>query len=78
MADFICTILLGWLGTYRFSKGQTSLGFVYMFTFGLFGIGWLVDICLSYKEIDFDSIRRNNYKSDISMLLVDGKFLCRV
>lgn len=60
MADFVCTIFFGWLGTYRFSKGQTLLGFVYMLTFGLFGIGWLVDICLSYKEIDFDSLKSRN------------------
>ncbi len=50
MTNFILTILFGYLGTYRFSKKQYGLGLLYLFTYGLFGIGWLYDICLSYKD----------------------------
>lgn len=44
MKRTIIAVLLGWLGGYRFYKKQYLLGFVYLLTFGLFGIGWIVDI----------------------------------
>ena len=44
MAGVLIAIFLGWAGGYRFYKKQTGLGILYLLTFGLFGIGWLVDI----------------------------------
>lgn len=44
MAGLLIAIFLGWAGGYRFYKKQTGLGILYLLTFGLFGIGWLVDI----------------------------------
>ena len=41
--NFFVTLFLGPLGVHKFLKHQTGMGFVYLFTFGLFGIGWLVD-----------------------------------
>lgn len=35
---------LGLLGGHKFYEGKTGLGVLYLFTGGLFGIGWLVDI----------------------------------
>ena len=43
----LLAVLFGWCGGYRFYKKQTDLGLVYLFTFGLFGIGWIVDIIIS-------------------------------
>lgn len=40
-------ILLGWCGGYRFYKKQYVLGFVYLFTCGIFCIGWIADIILA-------------------------------
>ena len=45
----IIAIFLGWAGGYRFYKKQYLLGVIYFFTFGLFGIGWIVDIIQSLK-----------------------------
>ena len=42
--DLIITIAFGWTGYWRFKKEQTGLGILWLFTFGVFGIGWLVDI----------------------------------
>lgn len=44
MTGLLLAIFLGWAGGYRFYKKQTVLGILYLLTFGLFGIGWLVDI----------------------------------
>ena len=44
MTGMLIAIFLGWAGGYRFYKKQTGLGILYLLTFGLFGIGWLVDI----------------------------------
>ena len=44
MIGLLIAIFLGWAGGYRFYKKQIGLGVLYLLTFGLFGIGWLVDI----------------------------------
>lgn len=40
-------VLLGWCGGYRFYKRQYGLGFLYLFTFGIFCIGWFVDVIIA-------------------------------
>lgn len=37
-------IFLGGLGAHKFYEGKGGMGIVYLFTFGLFGIGWFIDI----------------------------------
>ncbi|MDE5565284.1 MAG: TM2 domain-containing protein [Oscillospiraceae bacterium] len=41
-AFFLC-LFLGYLGVHKFYEGRILSGFLYLFTGGLFGIGWLVD-----------------------------------
>ena len=43
-------VFLGWCGGYRFYKKQYGLGFLYLFTCGLFCIGWFVDIVVSLSS----------------------------
>lgn len=40
----ILCILLGYFGVHQFYAGKTGMGLLYLFTMGLFGIGWIVDI----------------------------------
>ena len=40
----ICTIFGGWFGLHKFMKKETGMGILYLLTFGLFGVGWIVDI----------------------------------
>lgn len=42
----ILCIFLGTLGIHRFYLGYTGMGLLYLFTFGLLGIGWLIDVIL--------------------------------
>ena len=44
---FIICLLFGWLGVHKFMEKKTGMGLLYLFTFGLFGIGWIVD-CILY------------------------------
>lgn len=38
--------LFGFTGAHRFYYGKTLTGILWFFTFGLFGIGWIVDLFL--------------------------------
>ena len=40
----ILCILLGEFGVHRFYVGKIGTGLLWLFTLGLFGIGWLVDV----------------------------------
>lgn len=42
-AFFLC-LFLGLLGAHKFYEGKTGMGILYIFTLGLFGIGWIIDI----------------------------------
>ena len=40
---FLC-FFLGFWGIHKFYEGKAGMGILYLFTMGLFGIGWLVDL----------------------------------
>lgn len=37
-------MFFGWLGIHRFYERKIFTGIIYLFTFGIFGIGWKIDI----------------------------------
>lgn len=41
---FLLCVFFGWLGVHKFYEEKIGLGIVYIITFGLFGIGWFIDI----------------------------------
>ena len=45
LGGYLCW-LLGFFGLHRFYFGKTISGLIYLFTFGLLGIGWIVDLFL--------------------------------
>jgi hypothetical protein len=58
----ILCILLGLIGVHRFYLGYTGLGILYLFTLGLFGIGWLIDLILLIIPNGLTPKGRSNYK----------------
>ena len=47
---FLLCLFLGVLGSHKFYEGKVGMGILYLFTFGLLGIGWVIDcIVLLFK-----------------------------
>lgn len=40
---FLLCLLLGYLGAHKFYEGRAGAGILYLLTFGLLGVGWLID-----------------------------------
>ena len=55
---FVLSAAAGWLGLDRFYAGTPTLGMLKLFTFGGFGIWWLVDVLLLLSESMCDEERR--------------------
>lgn len=36
-------LFLGWVGAHKFYAGKMGMGILYLCTFGLLGIGWIID-----------------------------------
>lgn len=45
----IITIMFGWLGIHKFIDKKPLQGLLYIFTFGLFIFGWIIDIVASIQ-----------------------------
>lgn len=41
---YILWFFLGYLGVHKFYLGKTGMGILYLFTGGIFGIGWFIDL----------------------------------
>ena len=46
LLDFLLCFFFGLLGIHKFYEGKIGMGILYIFTVGLFGIGWFVDLIL--------------------------------
>ena len=40
---FALCVFLGYFGAHKFYEGKAGMGILYLFTCGLFGIGWFID-----------------------------------
>lgn len=49
VAFFLC-LFLGIFGAHKFYEGKTALGILYIFTFGLFGFGWIFDLISLFSK----------------------------
>lgn len=51
MVLFVVTLLFGWCGVHKFIQKKYGQGFLYLFTFGIFGIGWFIDCIRAFLSI---------------------------
>ena len=47
MGKLLMCIFGGWFGLHKFAEKKVGMGVLYLFTGGLFCIGWFVD-CIKY------------------------------
>lgn len=66
---FIIIILGGFLGIHKFIEGKTKLGLIYLFTFGLFGFGWIYDIITFKSKTDHTTNNNNNTINTVSCII---------
>lgn len=47
----LVTFFVGAYGVHKFIEGKIGMGILYLFTGGLFGIGWIIDIIIAVKNL---------------------------
>lgn len=71
--DFFLCFFLGPLGVHKFKERKIGMGILYLFTFGLFGIGWIFDtIRYLLAAIKGEKLETRNESESLNVLLPDG------
>ncbi|WP_141673610.1 MULTISPECIES: NINE protein [unclassified Gilliamella] len=53
-------VLFGFMGIHRMYCGKWITGFVWLFTCGVFGIGWFLDLFLTSGMVDYANLIDNS------------------
>lgn len=67
MSGLLIAIFLGWAGGYRFYKKQPVLGVVYLLTFGIMGVGWIIDVIMALRTY-LSSKQPQSYSLDCQIM----------
>ena len=51
LRDFLIVLFFGSMGLHKFLKGRILTGLLYLFTHGLFGIGYIIDVVKSLMRL---------------------------
>lgn len=55
---FLLCLIFGVFGAHKFYEGKTGMGILYLFTVGLFGIGWLIDLIVLLGKPTYYYVRK--------------------
>lgn len=55
---FLLTLFGGPFGIHKFATGKKGMGILYLCTAGLYGIGWIIDIVVAFKNIFSSTITK--------------------
>ena len=80
IACLLFLLLLNLLGIHRFYVGKIGTGFLFLITFGGFGLWWLIDLimllCGAFKDKEGEIEMTNGRYTDILVRTEDGwKFI---
>lgn len=67
-SKFLLISLLGWFGVHKFIEKKYVLGVIYLLTFGIFGIGVIIDLINDYAE--YEDVKQLNIVRYIISVLV--------
>lgn len=64
---YLLWFFLGLWGIHRMYCGKWISGFIWLFTFGLFGFGWFLDLFLTSSMVDYaNSIYHSKYHQSLN------------
>ncbi|KAL0487773.1 hypothetical protein AKO1_008706 [Acrasis kona] len=63
LVAYILWLFLGFFGIHRFYLNRACSGLIWLFTGGLLGFGWLIDICLIPGMVSEEN--RNNVQPSV-------------
>ena len=49
---YILCIFLGVFGAHKFYLNKKGMGLIYLLTFGVFGLGWIIDLFTLNNQVD--------------------------
>ena len=61
---YLLCYFLGFLGAHKFYFNKKGIGIIYLFTFGIFGIGWVYDIFTLRRQLE-NAVRSEVMKAKI-------------
>lgn len=76
--ELIITIFGGMFGIHKFMNGETKKGFLYLFTVGLFGLGWAFDVTklvIKYLQQKIDITNNETYSTNGQLPAIQGTCL---
>jgi len=78
LVAYLLWFFLGVFGIHRFYLGKVGSGILYLFTFGIFGIGWFIDLFTLGGQVDTKNAlilgkanSNNNKNSNMNNIVVN-------